>query len=260
MQAIRTLVQDPRFGRFITAVIIFNAAILGLETSEAAMAHSGQLILTLDKICLGIYVVELALRLAAHRAAFFRGGWNLFDLGVVGLALLPDVQGLAVLRMLRVLRVLRLLSAMPGLRRVIEGLVAALPGMGSVLLLIAIIFYMGAVMATGLFGDDFPQWFGSLGRSAFSLFQIMTLESWSMGIVRPVMQVYPLAWAFFVPFIIVTTFAVVNLVVGLIVNAMQDAHHQQDNERAEVWRNEVLSRLDSIERRLDNGGKREADR
>ena len=101
----------------------------------------------------------------------------------------------------------------------------ALPGMGSVFLLMGLIFYIGSVMATKLFGATFPDWFGTIGRSAYSLFQIMTLESWSMGIVRPVMETYAHAWAFFVPFILVTTFAVVNLVVGLIVNSMQDAHH-----------------------------------
>jgi voltage-gated sodium channel len=134
---------------------------------------------------------------------------------------------------------------------VVEGFVTALPGMGSVFLLMAIIFYIGSVMATKLFSDQFPQWFGDLGRSAYSLFQIMTLESWSMGIVRPVMEVYPYAWMFFVPFIMVTTFAVVNLLVGLIVNSMQEAHGVEEGERTDAYRDEVLARLKSIETRLD---------
>jgi len=117
-------------------------------------------------------------------------------------------------------------------------------------MLMALIFYIGAVMATKLFGDTFPQWFGSLGDSAYSLFQIMTLESWSMGIVRPVMEIHPAAWAFFVPFIMVTTFAVVNLLVGLIVNSMQDAHHEEDVARTDDYRDEVLRRLAEIEKRL----------
>jgi voltage-gated sodium channel len=135
----------------------------------------------------------------------------------------------------------------PSLRRVVEGLVNALPGMGSVFLLMGMIFYIGSVMATKLFGAAFPDWFGDLGRSAYSLFQIMTLESWSMGIVRPVMEVYPQAWAFFVPFIMVTTFAVVNLLVGLIVNSMQDAHHAEDTEKTDSYRDEVLARLERLE-------------
>jgi voltage-gated sodium channel len=105
-------------------------------------------------------------------------------------------------------------------------------------------------MATKLFGAAFPDWFGSLGKSGYSLFQIMTLESWSMGIVRPVMEIYPYAWAFFLPFIMVTTFAVVNLLVGLIVNSMQDAHNVEEGEKTEAYRDEVLLRLAEIERRL----------
>jgi voltage-gated sodium channel len=147
------------------------------------------------------------------------------------------------------------ISVAPRLRRVVEGFITALPGMGSVFLLMALIFYIGAVMATKLFATSFPEWFGTLGRSAYSLFQIMTLESWSMGIVRPVMETYPYAWAFFVPFIMVTTFAVVNLLVGLIVNSMQDAHAEEANTATDAYRDEVLARLAAIEARLDAQGK-----
>jgi voltage-gated sodium channel len=147
--------------------------------------------------------------------------------------------------------VLRVISVAPSLRRVVEGFITALPGMGSVFLLMAIIFYIGAVMTTKLFGSSFPEWFGTLGRSGYSLFQIMTLESWSMGIVRPVMEVYPYAWAFFVPFIMVTTFAVVNLLVGLIVNSMQDAHHEDDVVATDAYRDEVMAKLKAIEDKLD---------
>jgi len=134
---------------------------------------------------------------------------------------------------------------------VVEGFITALPGMASVFLLMTIIFYIGAVIATKLFAASFPDWFGDLGLSAYTLFQIMTLESWSMGIVRPVMQVYPYAWLFFVPFIMITTFAVVNLLVGLIVNSMQDAHHAEDGERTDAYRDEVLARLEQIDQRLN---------
>jgi voltage-gated sodium channel len=139
------------------------------------------------------------------------------------------------------------------LRRVIEGFLSAVPGMASVFGLMALIFYIASVVATKLFGASFPDWFGNLGLSAYSLFQIMTLESWSMGIVRPVMEVYPLAWAFFVPFILVTTFAVVNLVVGLIVNSMQDAHAAEEVAATEAHREEIIRRLEAIERKLDAG-------
>lgn len=149
------------------------------------------------------------------------------------------------------MRILRVISVAPSLRRVVEGFITALPGMGSVFLLMGIIFYIGAVMTTKLFGAEFPEWFGTIGRSGYSLFQIMTLESWSMGIVRPVMTVYPYAWAFFVPFILMTTFAVVNLLVGLIVNSMQDAHHEEDAAATDAYRDEVMAKLESIEVRLD---------
>ena len=246
-EKIGAVVDRPAVQNFILGVILFNAAILGLETSKPAMEMAGPLIVTLDKICLAIFVVEIAAKLTARGFGFFKRGWNIFDFIIVGISLIPAAQGLSVLRALRILRLLRVLSVTPSLRRVVEGLMSALPGMGSVFLLTGLIFYIAAVMATKLFGAAFPEWFGTLGRSGYSLFQIMTLESWSMGIVRPVMEVFPYAWAFFVPFILVTTFAVVNLVVGLIVNSMQDAHHEEDVEKTDNYRDEVMARLDRIE-------------
>ena len=244
--------ERPAFGQFITGVILFNAVLLGMETSEGMMARAGDLIVLLDWICLSIFVAEIAMKIVAQGWRFFTQGWNLFDFTIVGISLVPGAQGLSVLRALRILRVLRVISVAPRLRRVVEGFVTALPGMGSVFLLMGIIFYIGAVIATKLFAADFPEWFGTLGRSAYSLFQIMTLESWSMGIVRPVMEVYPQAWAFFVPFIMFTTFVVVNLLVGLIVNSMQDAHQEEDNQRTDAYRDEVLARLEAIEQRLQD--------
>ncbi len=260
---VEALVSRTSFQNFILAVILFNAVVLGLETSQTAMEAAGPLIVTLDTVCLTIFVIEIALKLFARGTAFFRNGWNVFDFVIVGISLIPSTQGLSVLRALRILRLLRVLSVTPSLRRVVEGLMNALPGMGSVFLLMGIIFYIGSVMATKLFGGGCPactpeeavlfdEWFGTIGRSGYSLFQIMTLESWSMGIVRPVMEVYPYAWAFFVPFILVTTFAVVNLVVGLIVNSMQDAHNLEAEERTDTYRDEVLQRLKSIEDKLQD--------
>ena len=243
---------DTAFVRnFIIAVILFNAVILGLETSNPVMALAGPVILFLDAACLAIFVVELALKIFARGGRFFRSGWNVFDFLIVGVALFPAAQSFSVLRALRILRLLRVLSVAPALRRVVEGFIRAVPGMGSVFLLMAMIFYIGAVMATKLFGAAFPDWFGSLGLSAYTLFQVMTLESWSMGIVRPVMGEYPNAWMFFVPFIIVTTFAVVNLLVGLIVNSMQEAHGEESDARTDIYRDEVLARLRAIEERLE---------
>ncbi|MGA9432810.1 MAG: ion transporter [Roseobacter sp.] len=234
----------------VIGVIIFNAVLLGLETSKPAMTAAGTLIVTLDKACLAFFVIEITLKLIARGTRFFKSGWNIFDVIIIGAALVPGSQTMSVLRALRILRVLRVISVAPSLRRVVEGFVTALPGMGSVFLLMAIIFYIGAVIATKLFAETFPQWFGTLPESGYTLFQIMTLESWSMGIVRPVMEVYPYAWAFFVPFIMVTTFAVVNLLVGLIVNSMQDAHQEEVGAVTDAYRDEVLNRLIAIEEKL----------
>ena len=235
----------------VVAVIVFNAVLLGMETSPRIMERAGPLIIGLDKACLTFFVIEILLKLFARGGRFFKNGWNIFDVVIVGAALVPGAQGMSVLRALRILRVLRVISVAPSLRRVVEGFVTALPGMGSVFLLMAIIFYIGAVIATKLFSSNFPEWFGSLPLSAYTLFQIMTLESWSMGIVRPVMEVYPYAWAFFVPFIMVTTFAVVNLLVGLIVNSMQDAHQEEAGAVTDAYRDEVLTRLVAIEEKLN---------
>ena len=250
-QKTAALLDTAGVRNFIVGVIVFNAIVLGMETSKTLMASAGGLILLLDTLCLSIFVIELAAKLFAKGPRFFRSGWNIFDFAIVGVSLIPGNGGLSVLRALRILRVLRVISVVPSLRRVVEGFVTALPGMGSVFLLMGIVFYIGAVMATKLFGDAFPQWFGTLGQSGYTLFQIMTLESWSMGIVRPVMEVYPYAWVFFVPFIMVTTFAVVNLLVGLIVNSMQDAHAEEGNAATDAYRDEVLAKLDAIEKRLD---------
>ncbi|QIE40796.1 ion transporter [Meridianimarinicoccus aquatilis] len=252
-EAVDLWLETPKVRNGIIAVILLNAIVLGMETSNSLMAVAGPLIVGLDRLCLSIFVMEIALKLYARRSAYFRSGWNVFDFAIVGIALVPAGQGLSVLRALRILRLLRVVSVAPALRRVVEGFITALPGMGSVFLLMGLIFYIASVMATKLFGAAFPDWFGTLGVSAYSLFQIMTLESWSMGIVRPVMEVYPEAWLFFVPFIMVTTFAVVNLLVGLIVNSMQVAHSAEEVAMTESYRDEVLDRLRKIETHLQKG-------
>ncbi|MEX0404390.1 ion transporter [Aquibium sp. LZ166] len=224
MPALKRLIESRRFDLAITVLIIVNAITLGLETSQAAMAEWGPILVVLDRAILAVFVVELLARFAVYRLDFFRDPWRIFDLVVVGIALFPATGNLSVLRALRILRVLRLVSMVPSLRRVVGGLVAALPGMGSIMLLLTLVFYVFSVMATKLFGATFPDWFGTIAKSAYSLFQIMTLESWSMGIVRPVMEVFPMAWLFFIPFIVCTTFTVLNLFIGIIVSAMQEEH------------------------------------
>jgi voltage-gated sodium channel len=230
---LQAAVESTVFQRAITTLIVINAITLGLETSPTVMDAVGGLLTTLDRVVLAVFVLELAIKIAVYRTRFPRDPWNIFDFIIVAIALVPATGSLSVLRALRVLRVLRLVSTVPSMRRVIGALLHAIPGMGSIIALLALVFYVFSVMATNLFGGAFPEWFGSVGASAFTLFQIMTLESWSMGVVRPLMDVFPFAWLFFVPFILLTTFTVLNLFIGIVVDAMQSQHAEENEaERA----------------------------
>lgn len=222
--------------RAVIAVIVINAVILGLETVPRINDPYGSLLYQLDRIFLTIFVIELSLAIIAMGPArFFRDPWRVFDFIVVGIALVPATGAFSVLRSLRILRVLRLVSASPRMRKVVSALLAALPGLSSIAALLLLLFYVAAVMSTKLFGAYFPDWFGSIGASMYTLFQIMTLESWSMGIVRPVLEEFPYAWLFFVPFIMVATFTMLNLFIAVIVEAMQSqARDAQAHQLEEI--------------------------
>ena len=240
---LRTFLAQNWVTNAVMGLIIFNAITLGLGTSETIQAKYGSIMAVVDTVVLTIFVAEIVLKLYAHGLSFFRKSWNIFDLIVVTLGVMPQTDGLSALRGLRVIRAMRLLSAIPQMRAVVQGLLDALPGMGAVIIMISIVFYVFAVMATIMYGATFDEWFGTLGRSLYSLFQIMTLESWSMGIVRPVMDVYPTAWLFFVPFIVVTSFSVLNLFIGLLVNTMQSA--VEDDTEAEFEKLQMLVRQET---------------
>jgi voltage-gated sodium channel len=229
-EQVRAFVQDRRVNNTIIGLILINAVLLGLETWPPAMAAAGTYIVFADRVILGVFVVEIALRLFAYRWSFWRDPWSVFDFLVVMIALIPASGPFAVLRALRVLRVLRLLTMVPSMRRVVGALLAAIPGLGSIALVLLILYYVFAVIATNLFAASYPEWFGHLGRSLYTLFQIMTLESWSMGIARPVMEHFPYAWAFFIPFILVATFTMLNLFIAIIVNAMQQYSESEHGE------------------------------
>ncbi len=232
--------------KILIALILINALILGLETFPSLMESHGTLLKAIDAAILAIFVVELALRMIAHGFRFFRDPWSLFDFAVVAIALIPASGPLAVLRTLRVLRVLRILTLMPSMRKVVTGLISALPGLSSVIMLMGLIFYVSAVVATGLFGEQFPQWFGNLGETGYTLFQVMTLESWSMGIARPVLEAYPFAWIFFVIFILVTTFTMLNLFIAVIVNANQAEHDIESANFVEKQHAETRAEIRSL--------------
>jgi voltage-gated sodium channel len=213
-------VQSQPFQRLVIGAILLNAVTLGLETSDSVMQAVGGTLKALDHGLLLLFTAELALRIYAFRGRFFRDPWGIFDLLVVGIAWVPDGGALSVLRALRVLRVLRLISVVPSLRNVVEAMLAALPGMGSIVLLLALIFYVFAVMATKLFGGVMEERFGDLGATFFTLFQLMTLDDWAT-ILKEAMEHKPWAWLFFLPFILIATFVVLNLFIGVIVESIQ---------------------------------------
>ena len=227
---LKNFIESRFINIFITLVILINAITLGLETSEELVSKIGNMLIYVDKIALSIFVIELLIKLFVYRLSFFKSGWNVFDFIIVTIALIPTSGPLSILRAFRIFRALRLLSMVPSMKKVIQAMFYAIPGIASVGTIIVLIFYISAVLVTNFFGNKFEDWFGSIVESMYSLFQIMTLESWSMGIVRPVMEEYPYAWAFFVPFILVTTFAVLNLFIGIIVDAMQHQTNEDENK------------------------------
>jgi voltage-gated sodium channel len=227
---LKLLIENPVTQRIIISLIIINALLLGLETSAEIMAAVGTYIVLLDQAILGVFVVEIVSRIYIYRLNFWKDPWSLFDFAVVSIAIIPSSGAFSVLRALRVLRVLRLLTMVPSMRRVVGALLSAVPGLISIAMVLLIIYYVFAVISTNLFAEQYPQWFGSLGLSLYTLFQIMTLESWSMGIARPVMETFPYAWAFFIPFILVATFTMLNLFIAIIVNAMQSFNEEERKE------------------------------
>ncbi len=224
-------ILSPMAQNFIIALIVLNAITLGLGTSSYMLENFGTALAIFENVALGIYTVELALKFMALRRRFFSDGWNLFDLFIVGIAYVPAVGPLSILRALRVLRVMRLISAVPRLRVIIRSLALSLPSIGWISFLLFIMFYIFSVMATHLFSPAFPEWFGNLGESYYTLFQVLTLESWSMGIVRPIMDKYSYAWIFFIPFILLTSFVVLNVFIAVIVGAMSDVRSEEKSQQ-----------------------------
>ena len=229
-QRVRRLVDHSISQKVVMTLIVINAITLGFETSVTIMGHIGPVLLMFDKVVIAIFCVEIILRIYAHGPAFFRDPWGVFDFIVVAITLTPSNDSLSVLRSLRVLRVLRLVSAVPRLRRIVAALLHAVPGVAAIGALLMLVFYVFAVITTKLFGPAFSDWFGTIGESMFTLFQIMTLESWSMGIVRPVMEAYSWAWIVFVAFIVLSSFTVLNLFIAIIIDSMQSLHDSEKEE------------------------------
>jgi voltage-gated sodium channel len=253
-QKIARISESQTFGWVIAALLIINAAVLGLETSDAVMAKHEGLLSLIDRVILGIFVIEIAAKLYAFRLSFFRRGWNVFDFIIIGISLIPAVGPMAMLRTLRILRVMRLVSVVPKMRRVVSALLGAIPGMASILAVLLVIFYITAVLTTQIFGKtgdpEMNALFGSIGDSMFTLFQLMTLEGWTQDIATPTMAHFPWSWAFFVLFIVITTFAVLNLFIGIIVDAMNILHEEDVAEDRARIHDADLMILQDIQKEL----------
>jgi voltage-gated sodium channel len=225
------LVESSKFKNFILLVILLNGITMGIETYPGIHEYFRDELYIFDTLVIAIFIVEIILRIYAHKASFFKDSWSLFDLSIVLISMFPANSVFEIFRILRIFRLLRVITIVPQMRKIVMALASVIPGMASIAGLMSILFYISAVMATQLFGERFPDWFGSLGNSLYTLFQIMTLESWSMGIARPIMEVYPHAWLFFVPFIFIVTFIMINLIVAVVVDAM---NHLSENKEAQV--------------------------
>ena len=260
-------VESRPVQNFIIVLICFNAITLGLETFDVVQRHAGEALLIVERAVLTVFVIEIGLKLFAFDYRFFKQGWNVFDFIIVGISLMPDAGPFTVLRALRILRVLRLIAKVGRLRMIVESLLKAIPSIGWIAFLLALVFYVFGVMGTKLFGDSFPEDFGHLGRTLYSLFQVMTLESWSQEIARPVMEVYPLAWIYFIVFILMSAFTVLNLFIGIIVSTMQERHmeeadakHQQTEEKAHEERERMLHLLEDLHRKVERLEREKAQR
>ncbi|MBA4072573.1 MAG: ion transporter [Gemmatimonas sp.] len=249
-ERVRVFIENRRFERTITALIVANAITLGIETSPQFVARFGDVLYAFDRTVLGVFVVELLSRFFVHRRRFFHDPWRVFDFVVVGIALMPAGGAFAVLRALRVLRVLRLVSLVPSMRGVVGALLTALPGMASIVGLMALVLYVSAVMATKLFGTIAPELFGHLGASLFTLFQVMTVEGWP-DIARGVMAQSRYAWVFFVIYLLIATFMVLNLFIAVVVNAMQAQVTEDLKGEGEAQTRLILDEVRALRREIE---------
>lgn len=246
---VQSLIENSKFQNFIMMLIIFNGITMGFETSKTFALEYATFFDMANTLVIIIFTIEILLRIYVYRASFFKDSWSLFDFSVVAISLVPASGGFEIFRILRVLRLFRLITIVPQMRKIVSALLKVLPGIASIAGLLTLFFYIFAIMATQLYGERFPEWFGDLGDSFYTLFQIMTLESWSMGIVRPIMEVYPLAWLFFMPFIFMATFIIINLIIAVVVDAMneltsaEESHIVEEVHASEVATKEEIKAL-----------------
>jgi voltage-gated sodium channel len=234
----RRVADSSRFQALIIGVIVANAVVLGLETYETVDKEIGGLLETLNGVFLGVFTVEIAVRLLAYGRRpqdFFRNGWNVFDFVVVGAAYLPFVrQSVTLLRMARLLRIARLLSVIPGLRIVVLGIARSLAPIGGMAALTFFVLYLYGMAGWLLYDDHDPERFGNIGRSLLTLFQVLTLEGWN-DVLDKQMEYSSWSWVYFVSFVLIGTFVVLNVVIAIIVNSMDEVRAMElERERTEL--------------------------
>ncbi|MEM7096782.1 MAG: ion transporter [Pseudomonadota bacterium] len=248
------IVESSWFNQLIIGVIVLNAAVIGLDTSTTLTARYGTWFALANSSFLAIFIIEALIKLVAHAPRvqdYFKDGWNLFDFSIIVISLIPATGQLAMLaRLARLLRVLRLISALPELRLIVATLVRSIPSMGHVLALMSIIFYVYAVAGYHLFHEIDPTHWRNLGISLLSLFRIVTLEDWT-DIMYAAMAGNPWAWVYFVSFVVLGTFVVVNLFIAVVINNLDEAKAERLAELQEPpTRDEILKELRATQEAL----------
>lgn len=253
VQMFQSIARAGWFSRFITIVILFAGALVGLETYPSIVAKHGTVLHLLDQTVLWIFVLEVVVKMGAEGSKpwrYFKDPWNIFDFTIVAAAFMPlDAQFVTVLRLVRVLRVLKLVRALPKLQILVSALLKSIPSMGYVSLLLLLLFYLFAVTATFLFSGNDPIHFENLQRSMLSLFRVVTLEDWTDVMYIQMFgcdqygyggqehlctdpEAYPIfSPVFFCVFVLLGTMIVLNLFVGVIMNGMDEAQKEQEAAR-----------------------------
>jgi voltage-gated sodium channel len=231
------IVESPIFTGFILVVIIANAVVLGLQTYEEIESRHGDTLNLLNDLCLAIFVVELALRIGAYGRRpqdFFRSGWNIFDFVVIGVAFVPGIrESSTLLRLARLLRVVRVVRILPELRVLVTGVVRSLPPLGSMLLLTTVMLFVYGMLGWLLFAEEIPQDWGNIGRAMLSLFVLLTLEDFPRYMDAG-MEVHPWSWIYFVTFVLITVFIIINVLIGIVLNSMEEARELERRSRLSV--------------------------
>lgn len=258
---------DTPFEFFILFVILVNIICLGFETSQAAMERYGSVLNAIDTGCLAIFCIELVLKIIAFNKDFFKSKWNVFDAVIVLVSLAPafsyftvfkavkvfrSVRIVRALRSIKSIRTLKLVSGIEHLQVVLKAIVKSIPGIVWTCIMLFIFYYIYAIVGTMLFGELFPRLFGGLGRSFLTLFSVMIFDNLFEGIIRPIMQEFSWAWVYFISFSLITSFVIMNVIVGIVVDSIDAVHKdyqlrcncEDDDEKSGM--NELLKHVSEL--------------